>query len=193
MSAPRLIMPEGAETLTPSVAFLAKDGKAALCPHLLLSHQCLCDIFSGMAYADLALKYPRSWVECLERCICTNIWQVNERAAQTRLQKQSLKSSIFSSLTTRRQDLPKSIWIHPTWTLLFTPTSHVFEASLASFFTRQRLSEVLRGFNVSICRHMRYSDKFVLNCYEPRGHRPRSLRARQTLLLRCNKYCVGRL
>ena len=79
--------PETAETLTPSVTILAKDGKAALCPHLLLSHQCLCDIFSGMAYADLALKYPRSR-ECLENCPCTDIWEINERAARIRLQKE---------------------------------------------------------------------------------------------------------
>jgi hypothetical protein len=64
---------EMAETLTPIVTILAKDGKAALCSHLLVSHQCLGDILSGMAYTDLALKYPRSR-ECLEYCPCTNIW-----------------------------------------------------------------------------------------------------------------------
>ena len=160
--------PETTETLIPSVTILAKGGKAALCPHLLVSHQCLRDILSGMAYADLALKYPRSGGH-LENCLRTDIWKINERVARMRLQKQSLKSFIFSSLKTRRQDLPKSIWIHITWTLLFAPTSHVFEAPLANFFTKQRLSQVLRGFNVSICRHIRYSHKLVLNCYKPRG------------------------
>jgi hypothetical protein len=157
-----------APQLTPSVTLLAKDGKAALCHHLLVSHQCLRDILSGMAYADLAVKYPRS-SECLENCPCTDIWEINERAARIRLKNRSLKSFILPSLKTRRQDLPKSIWIHTTSTLLFAPTSHAFEAPLANFFTKQRLSQVLRGFNVSICRHMRYSDNFVLNCYEPRG------------------------
>ncbi len=161
VSVPRLMMQH-------SATFLAKNGKAALCHHVLVSHQCLCDILSGMAYADLTFKYPRSR-ECLEKCPCTNIWEINERAARMRLQKQSLRFLIFSSLKTQRQDLPKSIWIHTSWTLLFARTSHVFEAPVANFFTKQRLSQVLRGFNASICRHMRYSDKFVLNCYKPRG------------------------
>jgi hypothetical protein len=154
--------------LTPSITLLAKDGKAALCSHLLLSHQCLRDILTGMAGADLALKYPRSR-ECLAHCCCTDIWHINEDAARTGIQKQSSKSFIFSSLKIRRQDLPKSICINTTWQLLFAPSSHVFEIPLANFFTKQRLAQVLRGFDVSICRHMRFNDKYVLDCYKPRG------------------------
>ena len=55
--------------------------------------------------------------------------------------------------------------MHTTWTLLFTPTGHVFEAPLANFFTKQRLSQVLRAItSPPDNRNAAYSQQLEEDC-----------------------------
>lgn len=153
------------KTMVPSADILARTGKVALCAHVLVSHRCLLDILAGMLYTDLILKYPCSKKD-LGECQCTNIWKLNSRAAQIKSQKRTLEHSVLSRW---KKTIQRPPWIRATYALLFAPLRYATDAPLTNFFTKERLSQVLGGFDVGICRHMRYSDAYVLDRYEPKG------------------------
>jgi hypothetical protein len=142
---------------------LTEHYRLIICTHILVSQKCLLDILSGVPYPELLLKYPRS-KDSLEDYDCTNIWKLNRRAAQNRIQKRSLKAFLLTGWKKAIQDPPRIVARHY---LLFAPSTHEIDVPLSTFLTKERVSQVLCGLDIGICRHMRCSDAIVLDCYEP--------------------------